>query len=131
MFWDYLFFILLASFGVLQVAAAYARLSGLSFFRRRLWGYLLGVMALGGGFGWFFAAEERNAWPVLGEAQMFGLFLGAVVCVLPLTALIAGVVRARPGRESLSAGDGQQGLEELRTMTLFKALRRNRSNRRD
>ncbi len=115
----YFLLLFLSSIGVLQIAAAYAKLEGLSFFKRAFAGYILGTLLIGGTFAWFFTVHNHNMPTVVQGWQQFGLSSAGIATAFLLTAAISSLIKLRafPHRE---AGEG--GVEELRRCTYFQAL---------
>jgi energy-coupling factor transporter transmembrane protein EcfT len=115
----YFLLVFLSSIGVLQIAAAYAKLEGLFFFKRAFVGYIFGVLLIGGTFTWFFTVHSYNMPTVVEGWQQFGLFLAGIVAAFLLTATISSLIKLRafPHRE---ADEG--GIEELKGCTYFQAL---------
>ncbi len=145
----YFLFIFLASLGVLQIAASYANLRGLSFFNRPTWGYILGLLMVAGGFCWFYTMANphpdvayaitlvdifRYGWSnpkpagvglIMGEAECLFFFLLAALCAFVTTTLISSIVKSRQTVGEME--EGASGLEALRGMTLYQALTRHRN----
>ena len=117
---DYFLFALVASVGVLQLAAAYSRLYGLLFLNRSL-SAALGLALVVGAFIWFFASEPRNIPDTAGGLdgnQQAILFTAAVGVALVVT-LLASSLRHR----SMVGSDEQaQGLEALRDANYLRVL---------
>lgn len=152
---EYFLFIFLASLGVLQIAASYANLSGLSFFKRPIWGYIFGSLAVAGGFSWFYIMANPNpdvayaitlgdvfryGWSnpkppdiglIVGEAECLFFFLIAVVCALLITIVISSILKSGipPRTPEEMNEEGPKGLEILRGMTLFQAITRHRDGK--
>jgi hypothetical protein len=119
---EYTFFIFVASCGVLQLAAVHSGLRGLSFLKRPLAANLLGALAVIGAYIWFFASENRNV-PGLEGSQQLGYFtLGASIAIV-FTLVVSSLLRAGIN-PSQTEGGQEQGLNALRGMTYFQAIRR-------
>ena len=121
---DYLAFVFLSALGVLMVATAYSRLSGLLILGRRL-SILLGAALTIGAFNWFFTSKPRNL-PDTGvgldgneQAILFTLGAGAALAML----LILSSLR----NWSMGANAAGDGVEALRTSSylglLFKGIK--------
>lgn len=153
---EYFLFIYLTSLGVLQIAASYTKLRGLSFFTRPIWGYIFGSLAVVGGFSWFYIVGNphpevghaisfddifRYGWSnpqppeiglIMGEGESVVFFLLAIICALLTTMAISSIVkfrispRAAPGDMNEEA---PEGLEALKDMTFFQAITRSLRNR--
>ena len=146
----YFLFIYLASLGVLQIAASYSKLRGLSFFTRPIWGYIFGFLAIVGGFSWFYIVGNphpevaytigvgdlfrygfSNPNPpstglILGAGESVFFFLLAVGCSFLTTIAFSSIVKFRisPRTPEEKKGEAPEGLEALREMTFFQAITR-------
>jgi len=146
----YFLFIYLASLGVLQIAASYANLNGLSFFRRPNWGYIFGALSIVGGFCWFYIVGNphpdvgyaitvsdifRYGWSnpmppgtglILGAGESVLFFLLAVGCAFLTTIAFSSIVKFRlsPRTTEEKKVEAPEGLEALREMTFFQAITR-------
>ena len=151
---EYFLFIYLASLGVLQIAVSYANLRGLSFFKRPIWGYIFGSLAIAGGFSWFYIVGNphpevgyaitvsdifrygfSNPLPpgtglILGAGESVFFFLVAVVCALLTTIIISSIVKFRISTRTPEDKNEEalEGLEALKGMTFFQAITRNLRN---
>ncbi len=117
---DYFLFALVASVGVLQLAAAYSRLYGLLFLNRAL-SSALGLALAVGAFIWFFASEPRNipdtSSGLDGNQQALLFSAGA------LAALVTTLVVSSLRHWSMIGNDGPvRGLEALRRASYLRAL---------
>ena len=147
---QYFLFIFLASLGVLQIAASYTHLNGLSFFSRTIWGYIFGTLVVAGGFSWFYAIGNRHpdvsyestlidifryGWSifvpqgraiVMGEGEYVLIFLLAVGCALLITLAISSIVKSgiSAGTPEDINGEASEGLEALKGMTFYQAFTR-------
>jgi hypothetical protein len=120
-FSGYFLLVFLSAIGVLQIAAAYAGLKGLSFFKRATVGYIFGFLLIGGTFAWFFTTLPAYFKPnVLEGPQQFGLFIAAVAAAFLLTAAVSSLIKSRHLTHS---GVEESGLESLKDSTYFRALR--------
>ena len=114
----------MVSLGVLQLVAAWGRLEGLSFFRRRYLGYIFAAVMVGVGYWWFFRVD-RNIPATAGGISgptLFGYLIAALAITILLTLIISSAVKARWGRSNPE--EGQDGLETLKRMTYLQALKR-------
>lgn len=114
----------MVSIGVLQLVAAWGRLEGLSFFRRRYLGYIFAVMMVGVGYWWFFRVD-RNIPDIAGGPSgpaLFGYVVAAVAIAMLLTLIISSAVKARWGRSNPE--EVPDGIEALKRITYLQALKR-------
>lgn len=121
---DYVLFVFIVSLGVLQLAAAWAGLDGLSFFRRRYLGYIFAAVMVGVGYWWFFRID-RNIPDTAGGLSgplLFSLLFAALIGAILVTLIISSVINARRSRSDLE--DEHGGLDSLRSMTYLQAIRR-------
>ena len=120
---DYFLFAFMVSFGVLQLAATWGRLYGLSFFRKRLSGYIFAAIMVGVACWWFYRVD-RNIPDIgggLSGPSLFGLLILAIIATLVLTIVIASILKARWG----SSDPGRvEGFEALKRTTYLKAIAR-------
>lgn len=86
---------LLCLFGILGtiqgVATRYQR-QDLQWFEGRT-GYFFSAIVVAASFIWFFAVDEEAFIPGLAGGELFTLFIVALVAAVPLTRVIAGVVK--------------------------------------
>jgi hypothetical protein len=146
----YFIFIYLASLGVLQIAASYANLNGLSFFTKPNLGYIFGALSIVGGFCWFYIVGNphpevaytisvgdifrygfSNPNPpstglILGAGESVFFFLLAAGCAFLTTIAFSSIVKFRisPGTPEEMKEEAPEGLEALREMTFFQAITR-------
>lgn len=121
---DYVLFVFIVSFGVLQMVAAWARLDGLSFFRRRYLAYIFSAVMVGVGYWWFFRID-RNIPDTAGGLSgplLFSLLFGALAGAILLTLIISSVINVRRSQSPLE--DEQGGLDSLKRMTYLQAIKR-------
>jgi hypothetical protein len=117
----YFLLVFLSSIGVLQIAAACAKLEGLFFFKRAFAGYIFGTLFIGGAFSWFFTIHNHNMPTVVQGWQQFGLFLAGIATAFLLTAAISSLIKLR-AFSNREADEGEGGVEELKRCTYFRAL---------
>jgi hypothetical protein len=117
---EYFFLVLAASLGVLQAAAAYNRLKGLSFFGRPRWGYIFAAVTIIPALAAFFTWNMRNATGIVEGGQQLILLSLAVMAAYILTLVAASLINRSP-----PAGDTapQAGIEGFKEAGLFKLLR--------
>ena len=121
---DYLLFVFMVSLGVLQLVAAWGRLGGLSFFRRRYLGYIFATVMVGVGYWWFFRVD-RNLHDFEGGISgpwLFAYLIAALITAILLTLIISSAAKARWGQSDLEGK--QEGLENLKRMTYLQAIKR-------
>lgn len=125
---DYFLMVLISSTGILQIAAAQAGFKGLSLFRRPILDRIFGLLAIVGGFWFFYGTEYRNVRSLEGS-QQFAYYLAGVATAVFLTLVVSSLInlglRGSVGRE-------ERGLEALKKTNYFRALyinfRRRRSS---
>ena len=116
---EYFGLVFLACLGVLQAAAAYNGLKGLSFFGRRLYGYLFAAFTVGPALAGFFTWNGRNPTGVIEGQQQFGFFMLGLIAAVVFTLAVSSLLKS-----SLPHGSpGHDGLDALREVTFFQALR--------
>ena len=118
---DYFIFVLVASIGTLQIAAAYAQLRGLSFFNRSIIGYISGSSVIVIAFWWFFATEKRIGHDIIAGSQQYGLFIAGVAAAIFVTVTLSSIIKSRtspPGKAE------ETGLKSLKNITYFQAIAR-------
>ena len=119
---DYFLLVIVATIGVLQIAASAGRLNGLLFFKSPIIARALGAALIVAAFIWFFSTAERNINDFQGgvDANDQGLFffLG-VVAGGGITFVGSSIVNRRMNGSPPSP-DG--GLDALRDMNYFRAL---------
>jgi len=115
---DYFLTVLIASIGILQIAAAHAGLKGLSLFRKPTLDRLFGFIAIIGAFCFFYCTENRNVRSLEGSGQFFYYLTGVAAAVL-LTLIVSSLVnfslRGRVEKED-------RGLDVLRKTNYLRAL---------
>jgi len=110
--------VLIAAIGILQIATAQAGLKGLSFFRNPTLDRLFGLMAIVGGFWFFYGTECRNVRSLEGS-QQFAYYLAGVFSAFFLTLVVSSLVNFRL-RGSVEKEN--EGLETLKRTSYFRAL---------
>lgn len=118
LFWDYLLLAFLTSVGVFQIAAAYANLRGLSFFRKRNYGYLFGALLIVAVLAWFYSLENRNLFGLEGSQQLAVFSLGCFLAFV-FTALLATLLRGK----AVSSDPQRWGLGALEETTYVRAIK--------
>ncbi len=133
--WDAMTYLLLTfggCLGMYQVAAVAGGLKGLWFFRQPLPSLITGLVIIGATFIWFFTCADLNmnandAAVVEGHEQLSFFLLGAFVALL-LTYVVSSLIH----RNGVVSGENSvigEGLEDLKTRTVFQAARYRRRNR--
>ena len=147
---QYFLFILLASLGVLQIAASYGNLRGLSFFKRPILGYIFGAIMVAGGFTFFYLVANPNPvypevvyalrfsdffefgwsnpypelWLIMGEVESIAFFILAVLCAILVTIVVSSIVKSKMAPLTDFTEENPEGVEKLRGMTFFQAITR-------
>jgi hypothetical protein len=123
---DYFLLVTLGCLGTIQIAAAYAGLKGLSFFKKPLAGYIFGALVAIGAFGWFFAIGNRNTPSAIEGAQQAGMFLAGAIAAYITTLAVSSLLKYRLSPQSTASRCGEQnnsGIEMLKETTLLGAIR--------
>jgi hypothetical protein len=125
---EYLLFVFITSWGVLQLIAAFAQLKGLLFFRKRAITYIVAILAIGGAFGWFFGWDNRLDEKIMHTGlegrQQFFYFNLAALAALVFTLIVSSIVNSRGIFQSKGREEVEPGLGSLKQMSYFKAIRR-------
>lgn len=122
----YLLLIFGGALGVYQIAAAHSELKGLSFFGNSFITYLIGFLILGTTYGWFFSQTNLNMPHIEGLQQLEYFLLGSFLALL-VTFLLSSLNRRTGNGANAALGEG---LEDLKTRTVFKAITQRLSRRR-
>lgn len=117
---EYFLLVFVAVVGVLQLVASYNELRGVSFFNRRIYGYLFAAFTVGPVLARFFTWNSRNPTGVIEGREQFSFFLLALVAAIGFTLVASSLLKNRRLRGSYARHDG---LEALRETTFFQALR--------
>ncbi len=133
---DYFVLVFIASIGVYQIAAVYAKLDGLCFFRRPVIQYIFGILAIVGAFVWFFTGKDRNIHTSVQGSQQLAIFLGSIIASYVFTAILSSIMQAKVSSKGGTPREGKQydmGMETLKKTTLFggimSSLRKERKNK--
>ncbi len=110
-----------AAVGVLQVVAAYNELRGVSFFGRKIYGYLFAALTVSPALASFFTWNSRNPIGIIEGREQFGFFMLALAAALIFTLVVSSLLKNGRLRGNHAQYDG---LEALREITFFQALRR-------
>ena len=122
---DYLLLAFMVSVGVLQLVVAWRRLDGLSLFlRRRYLAYALSVLLIAAAY-WLFFRHPRNIPDYAGGlagAQLFIYTIAGIVSAVLATLIASSALNVR--WHATDPAGGGEGLDALRRMTYFQALKR-------
>ena len=116
----YFSLVFVAAVGVLQVVAAYNELRGISFFSRKIYGYLFAAFTVGPALAGFFTWNSRNPFGIVQGREQFVFFLLAFTAALSFTLVASSLLNNKRLRGNHVRHDG---LEALREVTFFQALR--------
>jgi hypothetical protein len=139
---EYIAFVFMASVGVLQLVGAFTQLKGLLFFRNRALTYLLSSLLIVGSFYWFFARDDRwdnvmRHTSLEGKQQFLYFCLAAFLAVmftLAFSSLLAALRARRQNKGMANPGqmtDPGEGLDKLKEMSYFEAVKRSLKSKRD
>jgi hypothetical protein len=112
---------------VLQLVASYNELRGVSFFSRKVYGYLFAAFTVGPVLARFFTWNSRNPTGIVEGREQFSFFLLALVAAIGFTLVASSLLNNGRLRGSYVQRDG---LEALRETTFFQALRQRFGKRR-
>jgi hypothetical protein len=141
---EYIAFVFMASVAVLQLVGAFTQLKGLLFFRNRPLTYCLSFLLIVGSFYWFFARDDR--WDTImrhtsleGKQQFLYFCLAAFLAVmftLIASSLLAALRARRQNKGTNNPGqtadpDPGEGLDKLKEMSYFEALKSSFRSKRD
>jgi hypothetical protein len=122
---NYCLLVFISVLGVLQLAAAYNNFRGLLFFPRKIYCVCFAVVATGFGLFAFFTWYNFNSFVVEGSQQTGSFVLSAAAGIL-FTLVFSSVMNYR----RLGAGHSEQdGLDALREITFFQAIRSHRGEK--
>lgn len=124
---EYFCLVFVAAVGVLQVVAAYNELRGVSFFGGKIYGYLFAALTVGPALAAFFTWNSRNPTGIIQGPEQFGFFMLALTAALIFTLAASSLLKNRRLRRNHAQHDG---LEALREVTFFQALRLRSGRRR-
>lgn len=117
---EYFALVFVAVVGVLQLVAAYNELRGVSFFSRKVYGYLFVAFTVVPALAGFFTWNLRNPPGIVQGREQFVFFLLALIAALSFTLVTSSLLKNRHLQGNHVQHDG---LEALREVTLFQALR--------
>jgi len=124
--YEYFIFVFVATCGVLQLAAAYAHLKGILFFRRTSIAYIFAILAIGGAFGWFFGWGNRLDEKIMhtgleGKEQFLAFNLAALAAAV-FTFILSSIINIRVLIQLKEGEEVEPGLSSLKQMSYLKAL---------
>ena len=124
MVWESILFMFCISLGTVQIAASWADLKGISFFKYDIAGYVFGALLVIGSFVWFFATVKFGEGGPKGQHddQALSVVLGggsALLVTFALPSLMRLGSFRQPNKDELIA----DGLEALKGNTLFELIR--------
>lgn len=132
---EYLIFIFTASVGVLQLVSARTQLKGLLFFKKPVLAYPFSLLLIIGSFWWFFVRDDRidtiMRQPGLeGSGQFYNFCMGAFAALLFTLAVssLIGLLRRRGQRNE---NENSEGLDTLRQMSYYEAVKRSFRSKED
>ncbi len=116
-------YVFLFSVGIIQIAASYSRMRGLSFFTSPTIGYSFGAVFIIGSNLMFFLSGDRNVLqPRLEGAQLLGwTFLGLAASVA-FTLAVTYFIRGRKDAQQEDYPDGMEAICEHTYLPLIKRL---------
>ena len=113
--------------GTVQIAAAYAGLKGLSFFKKPLAGYIFGALVIIGAFCWFFTIGNRNTPSEIHGMQQVGIFLAGAIAAYVITMAVSSLLKYRLSLQGTASRCREQtnpgGIETMKETTLIGAIR--------
>jgi hypothetical protein len=124
----YFLWVFITALGVLQIASAYSRMKGLSFFDRPLFGYLFGAALIAWSFAQFFISSEHSWRNIVQGGQDFRFVVAGTAAAIAATAVIASVVRLKMAHSG-SQGIGLEALKETTYLGLLHSRLRRGGNR--
>ena len=132
---DYFILVFIASMGIYQIVAIYAKLDGICLYKQHWLQFIFGILAIIGAFGRFFTSEERNIQHTVEGAQQLGLFLGAIVASWVVTNILASIIQAKVDTRVDDPSEEKHyklGIESLKTGTFLGSIMTNlRKGRKD
>src|SRR4030042_4405725 len=126
---EYFLWVFVSVIGVLQLAAAFARLKGVLFFESRVLTFLFSFLAIGLSFGFFFGWDNRldttmRQVGLEGSQQLLYLFLGTLAGGV-FTLIVSSLLKAYQWRGRSKEGRSGQGVDALKEMSYFEAIKQN------
>ncbi|MBL7119213.1 MAG: hypothetical protein ISS53_00855 [Dehalococcoidia bacterium] len=132
---EYLIFIFTASVGVLQLVAARTQLKGLLFFRKSVLAYPLSLLLIIGSFWWFFVRDDRidtimRQTGLEGSGQFYNFCMGAFAALL-FTLAASSLIGLLRHRRQRNENENSEGLNTLRQMSYYEAVKRSFRSKED
>ncbi len=118
---EYLTLVFLAITGVIQLAALHARWFKLLFFQEKAAVYVLSAILVLLPLGLLFTWNYRNHTGVVQGAEQAGMFMLGLTLSVLYTLLLSSLINHSDGN---SGSEHKEGLEALRDLTFYEALRR-------
>lgn len=106
--------------GVFQITAAYNDLRGISFFNKKVYGYIFGFIAIILSYAAFFTWNKRNATGIIEGPEQFFLFVPALAIALVFTLLLSSFIKGKQFEGSIPK---QNGLEALKEATYIQVIK--------
>lgn len=116
---EYIALVFLANMGVLQLAAGYNKLHGMSFFNNAVYTFLFGVITIVPSLLIFFIWNNILPTGIIEGAQQAGLFFISFLISLVLTLSIGSSLH----RDQRDSNVSRRGIEIMRSTTYYKAIR--------
>ena len=125
---EYLILVFTASVGVLQLVAARTQLKGLLFFQKPLLAYPLSLLLILGSFYWFFQRDSRidtvmRHTGIEGSGQFYNFCMGAFAALLFTLAVSSLIGLLRHRGQQRNENENSEGLDTLRDMTYYEAVK--------
>ena len=114
--------------GVIQAAAAYNNLTGLLFFREKIWAYLFAILIAGFSLSIFFIWNYRYATGEIEGSQQAGFFFLSTIAALIFTLILSSVIKTQSLHDWPA---GLTGIAFFKKTTWFSILRRKFANKTD
>jgi hypothetical protein len=117
----YSLFVFVAVVGILQAASSYNNLQGLSFFKKKLTGYLFALVTTGSALTAFFTWNYWLATGIIEGSQQFGLFILSALVALIFTLALSSAIKHSNFNLVISP---TEGIESLKNTTIFRIWRK-------
>jgi hypothetical protein len=117
---EYFFLVFVAAVGVIQAAAAYNGINGISFFNHKIFAYFFMFITLGSVITAFFSWNERNPTGVIEGGEQFFFFMLAIVSAIGFTLVLSSLIKHWSLHDNNVLNNG---LDTLKEVTFFQALR--------
>lgn len=116
---EYYCLIVLLSISTIQAASSYSGISGVTFFQRRAWNYMISSVIAIPCLAILLTWNWHKPTGVIEGAEQFYLFMAGIVSAIGLTIIISSLVNHR--RFKNNQGDLESGFEALKNRTFFQA----------